>query len=111
LYRANDDGYEPQEPLGGDRLKLRFEGRFDGRPVTWEATFYTLGRLAREQPATPWRNFIDIGEPRGDSVPLKVGLNVEKLDNRTVIMAITMIRQYKRLRRGRHEYGPTYDAR
>lgn len=110
LYRLNDADYETLEPVGGDRLRLRFEGPFEGRVVTWNATFVTLRRLAAEQPDKVWRNFIDIGEPAGDSAPLTVGLNVERFDQRTITMAVMMVRRYKRLRRGRHEYGAPFLA-
>jgi hypothetical protein len=108
LYRLNDADYEPLGPLGGDRLRLRFRGPFEGNQVLWDATFVTLRHLAAEQPDKTWHNFIDIGEPDGGSVPLTVGLNVECFDARTITMAIMMVRRYKRLRRGRHEYGPPF---
>jgi hypothetical protein len=39
-----------------------------------------------------------------------VGLHVERIDPPTVRKAMIMIRRYKRLRRGRHEYGPPIEA-
>jgi hypothetical protein len=108
LYRVKDAEFEPLDPLGGTRLRLRFTGPFEGRTVTWDATLITLSQCAAEHPERQWRNFIDIGEPREDSVPITVGLNVACFDERTVTMAILMVRRYKRLRRGRHEYGPPF---
>lgn len=110
LYRLTDADYEPLEPLGGDRLRLRFTGPFEGGPVTWDATFLTLKRCAAGQPGRQWRNFIEIGEPQQGVVPLTVGLNVNRFDARTVTMAIMMVRRYKRLRRGRHEYGTPFSS-
>jgi hypothetical protein len=35
-----------------------------------------------------------------------VGLALARLDRTAVLNAVRMVRQYKRLRRGCHEYGP-----
>jgi hypothetical protein len=96
---------------GGKILRLRFEGRFQGRQVTWLAT---LLALAEFQPTDPTRqpapNYIEIGEAGRDAVPITVGLQVERIDPPTVRKAMIMIRRYKRLRHGRHEYGPPIEA-
>jgi len=91
---------------GGKTLRLRFEGPFEGRQVTWLATLHALGEsqptdLARQ----PAANYIEIGAAGPDAVPITVGLPVERIDPPTVRKAMIMIRRYKRLRRGRHEYG------
>jgi hypothetical protein len=90
------------DPPGGSRLRLRFGGPFEGRNVTWEAILIALAADGR----SVQRNFIDIGEAGENGIPLTVGLNVRSIDLPTVRKAMMMIRQYKRLRRGRHEYGP-----
>ena len=91
---------------GGKTLRLRFEGRFEGRQVAWLAT---LLALAESQPTDPTRqpapNYIEVGEADLDTVPITVGLQVERIDPPTVRKAMIMIRRYKRLHRGRHEYG------
>lgn len=90
----------------GRTLRLRFEGRLEGRPVTWLATLHAL---AQSQSADATRqgaaNYIEIGEAGCDTVPITVGLQVERIDLPTVRKAMIMIRRYKRLRPGRHEYG------
>jgi hypothetical protein len=90
-------------PVGGTSLHLRFDGPFEGRTVTWDATFTTLAACSGA-PA-PLRNFIDIGDESGRGLTLTVGLNVPRIDLPTVRKTMMMIRQYKRLSRGRHEYG------
>lgn len=92
------------DPLGGTRLKLCFTGPFEGKTVTWDATFTALS--ANEESPAPQRNFIEIGDKSEKGITLKVGLNVSCIDAPTVRKAMMMIRQYKRLARGRHEYGP-----
>jgi len=94
------------DPLGGARLQLRFTGPFEGDTVTWNAIFITLS-ASTESPA-PQRNFIEIGDESEHGLTLTVGLNVPCIDAPTVRKAMMMIRQYKRLARGRHEYGPAH---
>jgi len=38
-----------------------------------------------------------------------VALPVERIDRPVLVKAATMVRQWKRLDVGRHEFGPTYD--
>lgn len=81
------------------RAHLRFTGPFQGQVVVWDCEFVTLA-AARAQ-----RNFIDIGSPRESGVPLRVGLSIACIDTPAIEKMIIMIRHYKRLRLGRHEYG------
>jgi hypothetical protein len=86
---------------GGERLRLRFRGPFEGRTVTWDATLVALRR-----PGHPaGGNFIEIGADGPAGVAITVGLQVERIDPPTVRKTMIMIRRYKRLRRGRHDYG------
>ncbi len=86
---------------GGKSLRLRFQGRFEGRMVTWLATLRALDDPC--DTATP--NYIEVGVNGPDGIPITVGLDVDRVDLPTVRKAMIMIRRYKRLRRGRHEYG------
>lgn len=92
-------------PLGESTLQLRFHGPFEGRSVTWDATFCTL--TACQLAHHPQQNFIEIGEEHAQGMSLTVGLNVSAIDAPTVRKTMMMIRQYKRLARGRHEFGTT----
>jgi hypothetical protein len=78
--------------------RLRFLGRFEGRAVAWDATVRALGAGAA-------RRYIDIGADGPDGVRLEVGLPLEALDAPALRKCVIMIRQYRRLRRGRHEFG------
>ncbi|AHE99816.1 hypothetical protein [Thioalkalivibrio paradoxus] len=86
---------------GGPLLRLRFGGPFEGREVTWQATF--VAQAVAGRPREP--RFIEIGADAPDgSIPIAVGLPVESIDLPTARKAMIMIRRYKRLRRGRYEY-------
>jgi len=100
---------------GPQSAHVRFTGRLQGREVVWNCEFVTLQseleRLAgRAGPAAPdsVRGFIEIGEPCERGVPLRVGLNLERIDYPAILKMIVMIRNYKRLRPGRHEFGEPY---
>ena len=99
------------EAPGGTRLRLRFSGPFEGRQVTWDATIATLEHWRRESGLKrPLRNFIDIGEEGTDGIALAIGLDVPAVDIPTVRKVMMMVRQYKRLARGRHEFGQASPA-
>lgn len=84
---------------GDQAAYLRFTGPFQGGTVVWDCHFTTLAEVQ----AT--RNFIEIGEPRTKGVPLRVALDIACIDRPAIEKLIVMIRNYKRLRIGRHEYG------
>jgi hypothetical protein len=84
---------------GGTSLRLRFQGPFEGRTVIWLATLRALAGRGGGG------NYIEIGDDLPDGIPIAVGLQVPRIDLPTVRKAVIMIRRYKRLRRGRHDYG------
>ncbi len=94
-----------------DRAELRFTGPFEGREVVWHCEFVTLyrelKRLAADDPSRPCRlrNFIEIGAPVTQGFPVRVGLAVPRIDLPAIAKMVRMLRQYRNLRRGRHEYG------
>ncbi|OOZ38434.1 hypothetical protein BOW53_15575 [Solemya pervernicosa gill symbiont] len=95
-----DSDYTLLEQPGGTTLRCRFSGRFDGEDVVWDATLMTLGQAGAA------RNFIEIGELSGQGRSITIALHVHCIDIPTLRKAIIMVRNYKRLRLGRHEYGP-----
>lgn len=112
------EDYELCAPAEPDRAEVRFEGRFQGRSVTWHAVVLTLERCHREhrqeQPprgSVParLRQFIDIDAAHSQTLQphVTVGLDVARIDRPTLRKCIIMLRQYKGLRVGRHEFGPT----
>lgn len=98
-----------------DCAELRFNGPLEGREVVWCCTFVTLAaereRIRREGGRVDGlRNFIEIGEPGPSGVPLRVGLAVARIDRASIDKMMLMIRLYKNLRPGRHEYGEPFRA-
>ncbi len=91
---------------GGGQLRILFNGPFEGGEVCWDATLYTPRAWAEEfDEAPPTQNIIEIGGESEHGVTLAVCLKVTSMDRPTVRKAVMMIRQYKRLSRGRHQYG------
>ncbi len=79
------------------RGQIRFDGRFEDRDVTWEATIVCV---PADEP-----QYIDVSETVGDYRPVTIGLHVDRIDEAVLHKTVIMIRQYKRLRRGRYRFG------
>ncbi len=104
---ASGEAYELLETAkDATWVRIRFRGPFEGREVVWDARLYAL-RVPH--PVAP-RPFFNIFPRRKNGVPIRIGLDVERLDTPTLRKAIIMVRQYKRLRRGRHEFGESSAA-
>ena len=87
--------------LDGPAARIRFIGRFQNEEVVWDAHLIALAPLAAEAP-----QFLDIGSPDIHGVPIRIGLDVPRIDRPTVMKTLIMVRNYKLLRPGRHEFGP-----
>lgn len=93
------------------RVHVRFLGHFQGQPVVWDCDFVTLAAECADRvrsladAAPPLRNFIDIGQPTPQGRRLRVGLSLPAIDHPAIEKMLIMIRNYKRLCLGRHEYG------
>lgn len=99
--------YDCIEGLGSERARIRFQGTLQGEPVEWEAVVQTLRNHACRNP--DWqrpRNFIEVGDEVEGRRQLHVCIDVERIDHPVLLKTIHMIRHYKRLAPGRHEYGP-----
>jgi hypothetical protein len=99
------DEAELHDAPGGPTLRLRFRGAFEGRPVIWLATLTALAVPSSGGSFGEPASYIEIGEEGPEGVPISVGLPVAAIDEPTIRKAMIMIRRYRRLRRGRHEYG------
>lgn len=97
------------EPLTAERARFRFRGPFHGREICWDATFLTLAHYHALQPpardAVTRRPFIEIAAADTDPRPITVALDIPSIDPAAIRRAIIMLRQYRRLRVGRHEFG------
>lgn len=109
----HDRPYYAVTPLGGQRAHVRFLGILQGQAVAWDAEILTLLAYYQQQvknsppgePARSVRPFIEVGAHGTHGLALGVGLAVALIDEPTVLRTIIMIRNYKRLRPGRHEFG------
>lgn len=105
LYLADiGQGYILAGGLHEQRAHVRFTGPFHGQWVVWDCEFVTLGGSGDA------RNFIDVAEPGPQGVPLRVGLDIARIDRPAIEKMIVMIRNYRNLHYGRHEYGEPHSG-
>ena len=88
---------------------VKFTGSFKGEIVTWDTDFYTLEGFLEEENIndTNLKQFIDIRPlPLQSGVmKLTVVLNINKVNEPSIQKMMIMIKHYKKLSLGRHEYG------
>ena len=98
------------QQLNPQHAHLTFQGQFQGKPVTGNTHLFTLVEYARlnNSVTDTARQFISIEEMKENdttTMNLQVALNVAEIDSPTIQKMMIMIRQYKKLSTGRHEYG------
>lgn len=96
--------YLCESPFGGTCLRVRFIGHFERQEVVWDAELQALAATKAET-----RQFIEIGTPGARGIPITIGLGVTYIDRPTLLKTLIMVRSYKRLRVGRHEFGRGHD--
>jgi len=95
----------------GQQAQVRFTGPYQGKDVVWDCCFVIVARESQRADSgspEPNENFIDIGEPVACGIPLRVCLNLDRIDLPAIQKMIVMIRNYKRLRQGRHRFGEQF---
>jgi len=108
LADSGQDFVYTGEPANGC-TSIRFLGTFEGAAVVWDATimtlaFYNARQALNNSPAT-LRQFIDIA-PAGNILrSIEIGLELDRIDTPALLKTIIMIRKYRRLHTGRHEFG------
>ena len=90
------------------QARVRFIGPWQGHDVVWDCTFVTLAcewaQVVNDvSPATSC--YIDIGSAGDNGVLLRVCLDLPGIDLPAIRKMIVMIRNYRRLRSGRHDFG------
>ena len=107
------EDYKIMDRESEQSVRLEFNGMFEGRQVIWHAHIQTLDACYHEllhkaievdRESTKRRQFIEI-EVQNNTYHVAIGLNLSQIDESAIKMAIIMMRKYKRLHRGRHEYG------
>jgi len=90
--------------------RLEFSGLFEGIETTWDASVWPLGSYPEALPCDRQSpQFMLIGDPHNGITPITIGLNIEKLDTRALLMALIMVRKYKKLCRGLICFGRNVD--
>lgn len=104
--------YLALSPIPALKVQLRFTGKLNEQEVLWDATLQTLASYLAENPqAKPSgktfkaRSFMQVEPPQDNVSALKVVLAVPLIDEPTINKTIIMIRCYKRLKVGYHEFG------
>lgn len=91
--------------LPASQVSLQFEGPFDNKNIVWQASIMTMQEYAKtSKVSNDPAQIIDIAIIDG-VYHLKIVLNVKQIDRVVIEGSIIMIRKYKRLRLGRHQYG------
>ena len=115
-YQGQFD-YTVLSALGGQTAHIQFKGPFQNQEVLWDAHIITLHEIYRQgiaegkyskKDTVSLLQFIEINEKDASKLELTVGIDVPNIDTPTVLKTIIMIHNYKRLRLGRHEYGPVH---
>lgn len=85
---------------------IRFAGLFKGKKVTWDTQFFTIKEYAKTTNTdTNGQQIIDIQPSETNIFKLTVALNLTTISHSDIQKMIIMIRQYKNLAVGRHQYG------
>jgi hypothetical protein len=99
--------FELLTPLGAATCHFRCTGPFQGELIIWDAYLQTLSYYvrnhARHNPSV--RQFIEVGDMGEHGRLIRIGLNLPIIDEPVILKTLIMIRQYKRLAPGRHEFG------
>ena len=109
---SSTQDFEPLSPLNAGYVHFRFIGNFLGESIIWDAHLYTLAYYVYEvanlsQMGAATRQFIHVGDEGKTGRKIEVGLNLSSINEPTITKTMIMLRQYKRLTHGRHEYGET----
>ena len=95
--------------------QIRFAAHLNGQPVTWTVKVMTLRHyfevqvrptLAGDATSATVHPFIDVTSALGSEMSARVALGVAVVDEPTLRKVVVMMRQYKLLRPGKHEFSP-----
>jgi hypothetical protein len=96
-------------PPESTRTRFAFTGRYQNKEIVWDTTLLTLAHYHAEQPEsaqpTVRTAFLEIGGKTASGRTICVVLDIPHIDEPAILSTIIMIRNYKRLRPGRHEFG------
>ena len=86
---------------------ITFQGNFQGNKVTWDTHFFSIKGYNAEKNTQQinMKQFIDIKPIKPDTMKLTVALNINEVNDPNIQKMMIMIKQYKNLSIGHHEYG------
>lgn len=86
---------------------IQFEGPFQGETVTWDTHFFTLnGYVAHKNNKDEvLKQFIMLESIEDGLLKLTVALKIPEINHQNIQKMMIMVKQYKNLSLGRHEYG------
>ena len=86
---------------------IKFAGSFQGKTVTWDTHFFTLDGYSSENndEENITKQFINIKECNADTMELTLALKISEVNTPNIQKMMIMIKQYKNLAIGRHDYG------
>lgn len=107
--RATGDDYRVQDVLSPEHCRIQFTGMFNNKQVVWDVCIRTLRDYANDIQTNKaaqisLKQFIEIEQGEACYRALVV-LKLHEIDTAAIGRTIIMIRKYKRLHLGRHEYG------
>jgi len=96
-------------PPDSGQARFTFTGRFQNQEIVWDTTLLTLAHHHVEQPESAQpvvrTAFLEIGGETARGRAMRVALDIPRIDEPAILRTIIMIRNYKRLHPGRHEFG------
>lgn len=92
--------YIAYSTVGQREVNVAFAGRFESLPVVWNAIIRCLPADANELQ----QQFIDINAQDPIRPEITIGLPLATINEPDILKTIMMVRQYRNLRRGRHEF-------
>ena len=108
--RQSRRDFEFLNPGNSQYAHFRFCGPFAQQTVIWDAHLYTLEYYLRQiqqlRSSCSSRQFILIQKAMPEPLfKVEIGLNLAVIDEPAIRKTMTMLRQYKRLKEGRHDFG------
>jgi len=106
-------------PPESSQARFAFTGRFQNQEIVWDTTLITLTHYHAAQPKSAQTmvrtGFLEIGGETAHGRAIRVALDIPVIDEAAILRTIIMLRNYKRLHPGRHEFGiphtfPPYTA-
>jgi len=90
--------YMAHSVVGEGQVDVEFVGQFARHDVVWFATIRCLSA------DTDRKQYIDVQLEETKNPRVEIGLPLETIDEPAILKSILMIRHYKNLREGRHEF-------